>query len=139
MGPGGPTTSPVPVPPGMLPHAAAVGPDAMGICPLVGVPVTVTPPILPNRASLPAATVPAAVPMLALSVTAGLPVTTMVVSAGATDSMFFRALGIPAYGVSGIFMKSSDEFAHGLNERVPVASIDGALAHWESLLRDLAR
>ena len=40
-------------------------------------------------------------------------------SAGATDSMFFRALGIPAYGVAGVFMKSSDDFAHGLNERVP--------------------
>jgi len=59
-------------------------------------------------------------------------------SAGATDSMFFRALGVPAYGVSGIFMKASDDFAHGLNERVPVATIDGALAQWESILRDLA-
>ena len=60
-------------------------------------------------------------------------------SAVATDSMFFRALGIPSYGVSGIFMKSSDNFAHGLNERVPVAAIDGALAQWESMLRDLAK
>jgi len=60
-------------------------------------------------------------------------------SAGATDSMHFRAVGVPSYGVSGLFMKDSDEFSHGLNERVPVSSIDGALAHWNSLLKDLAR
>jgi len=60
-------------------------------------------------------------------------------SAGATDSMHFRALGVPSYGVSGLFMKDSDDFSHGLNERVPVSSIDGALAHWNSLLKDLAR
>jgi len=59
-------------------------------------------------------------------------------SAGATDGMFFRALGVPAYGVGGAFMKASDEFAHGLNERVPVAAIDDALFQWESVLKDLA-
>jgi len=41
--------------------------------------------------------------------------------------------------VAGLFSKPSDSFAHGLNERVPVAAIDGALAHWDSLLRDLAK
>ncbi|MCR5880626.1 M20/M25/M40 family metallo-hydrolase [Phenylobacterium sp. J367] len=60
-------------------------------------------------------------------------------SAGATDSMHFRAQGVPSYGVAGLFMKSSDDFAHGLNERAPVAAIDGALDHWESLLKDLAK
>ena len=68
----------------------------------------------------------------------GLPVVPSM-AAGATDSMFFRALGIPAYGVAGLFMKSSDDFAHGLNERAPVAAIDGALAHWEVLLKELAK
>jgi carboxypeptidase PM20D1 len=60
-------------------------------------------------------------------------------SAGATDSMHFRALGVPSYGVSGLFMKASDDYAHGLNERAPVEAIPGALAHWDSILRDLAR
>ena len=60
-------------------------------------------------------------------------------SAGATDSMFFRALGVPAYGVGGAFMKASDDFAHGLNERVPVTTIDGALFQWESILKVLAK
>jgi carboxypeptidase PM20D1 len=68
----------------------------------------------------------------------GLPVVPSM-SAGATDGMFFRALGVPAYGVSGAFMKASDDFAHGLNERVPVATIDGALFQWESILKDLAK
>jgi carboxypeptidase PM20D1 len=60
-------------------------------------------------------------------------------SAGATDGMFFRALGVPTYGISGLFMKSSDDFSHGLNERAPTDAIDGALAHWESILKDLAK
>ena len=60
-------------------------------------------------------------------------------SAGATDGMHFRANGVPTYGVAGLFMKASDDFSHGLNERAPVAAIDGALAHWDSVLRDLAK
>jgi carboxypeptidase PM20D1 len=59
-------------------------------------------------------------------------------SAGATDSMHFRALGIPSYGVSGLFIKPTDDFSHGLNERVPVAGIDIALIYWDTLLRTLA-
>ncbi len=68
----------------------------------------------------------------------GLPVVPSM-AAGASDSMFFRALGVPAYGVSGLFMKASDDFTHGLNERAPLEAIDGDLAHWESLLKDLAK
>jgi carboxypeptidase PM20D1 len=60
-------------------------------------------------------------------------------SAGATDSMHFRALGVPSYGVSGLFMKNSDKFSHGLDERVPVSAIEGALVHWDILLKELAR
>ncbi len=59
-------------------------------------------------------------------------------SAGASDSLHFRAHGIDSYGVSGIFMKPSDMYAHGLNERVPVATIDGALDHWHTLRTTLA-
>ncbi|WP_082468181.1 MULTISPECIES: M20/M25/M40 family metallo-hydrolase [unclassified Sphingomonas] len=57
--------------------------------------------------------------------------------AGATDSMHFRAYGIPSFGVGGVFMKPSDSFAHGLNERVPVATFDPGVAWWESLLNTL--
>jgi carboxypeptidase PM20D1 len=68
----------------------------------------------------------------------GLPIVPSM-SAGATDSLYFRNLGVPSYGVGGIFMSVKDSFAHGLNERIPVASIDGAVIQWRSLIRDLAR
>lgn len=60
-------------------------------------------------------------------------------SAGATDSMYFRAAGVPSYGVSGLFAKDDDTYAHGLNERAPLAAIPGALVHWDSLIRELGR
>lgn len=68
----------------------------------------------------------------------GLPIVPSM-AAGASDGMFFRAEGVPAYAISGLFMKPSDDFAHGLNERAPIASIDGALFQWESVLRDMAK
>ena len=58
-------------------------------------------------------------------------------SAGTTDSALFRAVGVPSYGTSGLFMRSIDGYAHGLNERVPVDAIPGALVHWDSLVRSL--
>ncbi len=58
--------------------------------------------------------------------------------AGATDSVFWRALGIPSYGVSSLFIRAEDAFAHGLNERVPEAAIAPGLLHWDMLLRRLA-
>jgi acetylornithine deacetylase/succinyl-diaminopimelate desuccinylase-like protein len=68
----------------------------------------------------------------------GLPIVPSM-SAGATDSLYFRNIGVPSYGVSGIFMHPKDSFAHGLNERVPVATIDGAVIQWRSMLRELTR
>lgn len=59
-------------------------------------------------------------------------------AAGTTDGVFFRLEGIDTYGVTGIFMKASDEYAHGLNERVPVDSIPGALAYWYTLVTELS-
>jgi acetylornithine deacetylase/succinyl-diaminopimelate desuccinylase-like protein len=57
---------------------------------------------------------------------------------GATDGKHFRAEGIPTYGVDGMFIKDSDMFAHGLNERVPVQSFYDDLAYWHVLLTALA-
>ena len=68
----------------------------------------------------------------------GLPIVPSQAS-GATDSMHFRAVGIPSYGVSGLFMRPGEAFAHGLNEKVPLAALEGSLTHWDILLRDLAR
>jgi acetylornithine deacetylase/succinyl-diaminopimelate desuccinylase-like protein len=41
-------------------------------------------------------------------------------SSGATDSKYFRLAGIPAYGVSGIFVDIDDLRAHGRDERLGV-------------------
>jgi acetylornithine deacetylase/succinyl-diaminopimelate desuccinylase-like protein len=65
-------------------------------------------------------------------------VITPYMSAGATDGLFFRAAGIPTYGVGAVFIGDDDDFAHGLNERVPVASFYQGLTHWRILLTDLA-
>ena len=58
---------------------------------------------------------------------------------GASDSVFYRALGIPSYGVGGLFMKESDVFIHGLNERIPLTAIEPALRHWRVLITELAQ
>ena len=60
-------------------------------------------------------------------------------TSGATDCVFYRKLDMPCYGVSGLFMRSEDEFSHGLNERVPVGAIEPALAHWRTLLTKLSK
>lgn len=60
-------------------------------------------------------------------------------SAGATDSLYFRVLGVPCYGVSSLFQRGEDGFAHGLDERVPVAGIPAALDQWERVVKALAQ
>jgi carboxypeptidase PM20D1 len=60
-------------------------------------------------------------------------------SSGASDSMWFRARGVPSYGVSPIFMKSSDGFAHGLNERTPLSEIAPSIVYYRALLKELAK
>ncbi|RYY44788.1 MAG: hypothetical protein EOP59_05605, partial [Sphingomonadales bacterium] len=60
-------------------------------------------------------------------------------SAGASDSMWFRARGVPSYGVSPLFMKSSDAFAHGLNERTPLSEIAPSIVYYRGLLTALAK
>jgi acetylornithine deacetylase/succinyl-diaminopimelate desuccinylase-like protein len=60
-------------------------------------------------------------------------------SAGASDSMWFRNEHIPSYGVSPLFIKDSDRFAHGLNERIPVSDVPAAMACMLSLFTDLSK
>ena len=69
---------------------------------------------------------------------AGMPVIPQM-SAGATDGSFFRAAGIPTYGVDGTWgITPDDERAHGLDERIPVRATYDNVVHWEMMLRDLA-
>ena len=59
-------------------------------------------------------------------------------SSGATDGLVFRSVGIPTYGVDGNFMKSKDDFSHGLNERLGVQSFYDSLTFWHTLVTELA-
>lgn len=60
-------------------------------------------------------------------------------STGATDGLYFRAAGIPVYGVEGSYgISPDDERAHGLDERIPVKAFYDSVIHWEYLLRTLA-
>ena len=60
-------------------------------------------------------------------------------SAGASDSMWFRKEHIPSYGVSPLFIKDSDRFSHGLNERIPVGDVRPSIAYMLALLTDLSK
>lgn len=60
-------------------------------------------------------------------------------SAGATDGLYYRAAGLPSYGISPLFERPEDSFAHGLNERVRIAEIAPALAFYRGLIVDLTR
>jgi acetylornithine deacetylase/succinyl-diaminopimelate desuccinylase-like protein len=55
-------------------------------------------------------------------------------SAGASDSMYFRNAGVPSYGVDPDFAKPNDSFAHGLNEKLRASEVPAALDFWHSLL-----
>jgi acetylornithine deacetylase/succinyl-diaminopimelate desuccinylase-like protein len=60
-------------------------------------------------------------------------------STGATDGLWFRAVGIPVYGVDGSWgISPDDERAHGLDERIPVRAMYDDVLHWEMMLRELA-
>jgi acetylornithine deacetylase/succinyl-diaminopimelate desuccinylase-like protein len=58
---------------------------------------------------------------------------------GATDGAVFRGIGIPTYGTGQQFMKVSDEFAHGLNERIPVNSFYDGLQFWYLLIKNFTQ
>jgi acetylornithine deacetylase/succinyl-diaminopimelate desuccinylase-like protein len=57
---------------------------------------------------------------------------------GATDGVFYRRGGLPTYGTSEVFIKSSDDYSHGFNERIPVQSFYDGLEFWYRLMQDFA-
>ena len=59
-------------------------------------------------------------------------------STGATDSLFLRNIGIPVYGVSGLFVEPSDYRAHGLDERVLQSSLYRSREFLYQLVKRLA-
>jgi len=59
-------------------------------------------------------------------------------AAYATDGAVFRNAGIPTYGAGGVFIMNSEQFAHGLNERIRVKEFYNGLTYWDVLIKALA-
>jgi carboxypeptidase PM20D1 len=72
------------------------------------------------------------------SVYPGVPIFPSMAS-GASDSMWFRYHHVPSYGASPVFIKASEDFSHGLNERTPIANIPPAIDYYLSLFQDLSK
>ncbi|NEX91757.1 M20/M25/M40 family metallo-hydrolase [Caulobacter sp. 17J65-9] len=93
---------------------------------------------VPNDASPMRADFEAAVKKALGKVYPGVPVFPSMAS-GASDNMWFRYHDVPAYGASPTFLKGSDDFSHGLNERTPIANIQPAITYYLSVVGDLSK
>jgi len=61
-----------------------------------------------------------------------------VMSSGASDNVYWRGAGLPAFGVSGTFIDVSDLRAHGKDERVGVTAFYESLEFSYRLIKALA-
>jgi carboxypeptidase PM20D1 len=80
----------------------------------------------------------AAVKAAMASVYPGVPVFPSMAS-GASDSMWFRYHNVPSYGASPVFIKESEDFSHGLNERTPIATIAPSIDYYLALIPTLTK
>jgi acetylornithine deacetylase/succinyl-diaminopimelate desuccinylase-like protein len=60
-------------------------------------------------------------------------------SAGASDSAFTRAVGLPSYGIDASFQDIDDQRAHGRDERVGVEVYNQELAFIYRLMKDFGK
>ncbi len=60
-------------------------------------------------------------------------------SSGASDSMWYRHVGVASYGASPTFSKDSEDFSHGLNERVRLSNIAPGVTYYLTLLTELSK
>ncbi|WP_428333555.1 M20/M25/M40 family metallo-hydrolase [Novosphingobium sp.] len=60
-------------------------------------------------------------------------------ASGGSDSMFYRANGVPAYNASPVFTRRDERMSHGLNERVRLVNIKPALTFYFNLIPDLTK
>jgi acetylornithine deacetylase/succinyl-diaminopimelate desuccinylase-like protein len=60
-------------------------------------------------------------------------------SAGATDSKYTRLVGIPSYGIDGMFDDLDDARAHGRDERIGVAAFGQEVDFTYRLMRELSK
>lgn len=54
---------------------------------------------------------------------------------GATDARFVRAAGIPAYGISGVFIEQGDTRAHGKDERIRVSDFYQGVELYDQIIK----
>ncbi len=64
--------------------------------------------------------------------------TVPVMSAGASDNVYWRAGGLETFGVSGTFVDVADNRAHGKDERVGVDEFYAALEFSYRLMKQLS-
>ena len=60
-------------------------------------------------------------------------------STGASDSRYLRNLGVPMYGISGMFVDVNDAHTHGLNERIEQQRLYDGRNFLYELVKRLAR
>jgi carboxypeptidase PM20D1 len=61
------------------------------------------------------------------------------VASGASDSMWYRHYGVASYGAGIHMTKESEDFSHGLNERIRLANIRPSIAAYLILLQALSK
>jgi acetylornithine deacetylase/succinyl-diaminopimelate desuccinylase-like protein len=62
-----------------------------------------------------------------------------VMSSGATDAMYVRTVGIPVYGISGIFTDPDESRAHGRDERIEIKRFYEAVEFAKLVVERLAK
>ncbi len=60
-------------------------------------------------------------------------------SAGATDSKYTRLLGIPSYGIDGMFDDLDDGRAHGRDERIGITAFEQEVGFTYRLMREVSK
>ena len=58
-------------------------------------------------------------------------------SAGATDGLYLRNIGVPVYGLSALEIAPEFDRSHGLDERVPVRALYASREYWYALVQAL--
>ncbi len=61
------------------------------------------------------------------------------IASGASDCSWFRHEGVPCYIASAVFLKLSEDFSHGLDERTPIAAIGPAITAESVMIEELSR
>lgn len=67
----------------------------------------------------------------------GVPVIPMM-DVGASDAVYTSQAGMPTYGMNGVPIETSDNRAHGRDERLPVASLETGLDFYYKIIKLVA-